>query len=103
MYHIHIHYLIYTNLIYDKRRFCPLQSETLNLDRRKDERHRRLKIFFAGAKQKRVARLQQAQKVLGKEQHTVCREGSPTVLERFLFTCCSSFGGLVVLDGSLEN
>ena len=46
--------------------FCPLQLGALN----SDNVTRRLKIFFAGAKQRRVGRLQQAQQVLGKAQHS---------------------------------
>lgn len=56
--------------IYDRHRFLSTSTWGSELG----QRHRRLKIFFAGAKQRRVGRLQQAQQVLGKEQHS-CVQG----------------------------
>jgi len=66
--------------------FCPLQLGALN----SDTVTRRLKIFFAGAKQRRVGRLQQAQNVLGKEQHSHV-QGRNSNGFREIFTYLSSF------------
>ena len=72
--------------IYDRHRFLSTSTWGSELG----QRHRRLKIFFAGAKQRRVGRLQQAQNVLGKEQHS-CVQGRKSNAFREIFTCRSSF------------
>lgn len=92
--HVHVHkyhnlmlYQSTSNLqIYDRHRFLSTSTWGSELG----QRHRRLKIFFAGAKQRRVGRLQQAQNVLGKEQHS-CVQGRKSNAFREIFTCRSSF------------